>query len=511
MKNFFHKFYCICEYLIAICAMPILFLLGGLALWERTRMEQVMAELMTFHKNGWTFWLFALGILIVLFLLKPLFRKITPWKLFLCFSLLYIAAGFYLIGHVYAPFRGDSHLVHYAALELWYGNLDSFGQGGYLYFYPHQLGLLTFERIILRLSTNQEIFFYLNLISTLINQFVLWKITEILYGKDRLVCNYTLLLSFLFLPQFFHILFVYGLVYGFTCLLIALWFWLMHFGGKGRFYWVGGILFLMGACLLRNNYMIAAIAIAILLIMDCLQKKKFHGIFITLLLFLTISLSGTALQVYYRHSTGKDLGGGIPKLLWVTMGLQGDEDGFTLGGWYNGYNRQTYEDNHYDAKAATLQAKEDLQERIRYLMQHPAKARTFFLNKLKGTWCEPTFQSIWSGVLEEGDQHADTPFLDELYHGNGPYEYLANLMHVWIVLLYLLTGVAVCRKKFIQRKSLLPGELFILLFITGGFYFHLIWETKSQYVYPYVYLLIPIASAQWTAIQGKIKTKGTLL
>lgn len=33
-----------------------------------------------------------------------------------------------------------------------------------------------------------------------------------------------------------------------------------------------------------------------------------------------------------------------------------------------------------------------------------------------------------------------------------------------------------------------------LIYLTGGFIFHLIWETKSQYVYPYVYLLLPLSA-----------------
>ena len=34
-------------------------------------------------------------------------------------------------------------------------------------------------------------------------------------------------------------------------------------------------------------------------------------------------------------------------------------------------------------------------------------------------------------------------------------------------------------------------SLYIFL---GGFFFHLMWETKSQYVYPYVFMLIPMSA-----------------
>lgn len=32
------------------------------------------------------------------------------------------------------------------------------------------------------------------------------------------------------------------------------------------------------------------------------------------------------------------------------------------------------------------------------------------------------------------------------------------------------------------------------IYFSGGFLFHLIWETKSQYAYPYIVLLFPVAA-----------------
>ena len=40
-----------------------------------------------------------------------------------------------------------------------------------------------------------------------------------------------------------------------------------------------------------------------------------------------------------------------------------------------------------------------------------------------------------------------------------------------------------------------PEVLYPLLYLTGGFLFHLISETSSQYVYMYVYTLIPLSAA----------------
>ena len=47
------------------------------------------------------------------------------------------------------------------------------------------------------------------------------------------------------------------------------------------------------------------------------------------------------------------------------------------------------------------------------------------------------------------------------------------------------------------------------LTLIGGFLFHLVWEGKSQYIYPYFFSLMPFAALSLarivTAIQSKIK------
>ena len=39
-----------------------------------------------------------------------------------------------------------------------------------------------------------------------------------------------------------------------------------------------------------------------------------------------------------------------------------------------------------------------------------------------------------------------------------------------------------------------PFERILYLYFLGGFFFHLIWETKSQYAFVYVFLLIPMSA-----------------
>ncbi|MFM1539689.1 hypothetical protein, partial [Helcococcus bovis] len=58
-------------------------------------------------------------------------------------------------------------------------------------------------------------------------------------------------------------------------------------------------------------------------------------------------------------------------------------------------------------------------------------------------------------------------------------------MKATLYLIYL--GIAIFLIKDYRKKY----ALFLIYFL-GGVAFHLIWETKSQYVYPYVFLMIPL-------------------
>lgn len=46
-----------------------------------------------------------------------------------------------------------------------------------------------------------------------------------------------------------------------------------------------------------------------------------------------------------------------------------------------------------------------------------------------------------------------------------------------------------------------------LIFLIGGFLFHLFWETKGQYVYPYIFMQIPAAAYAVTRFYERISAK----
>ena len=72
-----------------------------------------------------------------------------------------------------------------------------------------------------------------------------------------------------------------------------------------------------------------------------------------------------------------------------------------------------------------------------------------------------------------------------------------------MILIYITTFIFVIM-GFKERNT---GELLTgIIFLIGGFIFHLFWETKSQYVYPYVFILIPYSSYTIVRILDKLNS-----
>ena len=122
----------------------------------------------------------------------------------------------------------------------------------------------------------------------------------------------------------------------------------------------------------------------------------------------------------------------------------------------------------------------------------PMYAVEFFYKKILSTWLKPTFQSVWTGPLPDLGNVQNSSILKSIYEEKNGYYFLNSFGKVLTVSIYLLTVISVVYN--IRGKKFSAFELFTIIFFLGGFFFHILWETKSQYVYIYVLLLIPTAA-----------------
>ena len=494
MKQFSNIIFNLGYFLVLTLTAIALLFLSLQILISHTYIPLHIAEGVQFLSNPWYFYPLLLLFFASLFLIRPLLEKVKVRHLLLIGGLIYIALSIYLITDYSGSIRADAKHVFKAALAFNQGDYSSLTTvGSYMYRNPHQLGLMTLERLYAWISPTTQFAFVMNIIWILLSNFLIYRITALL-NPSSLVQKYTVLLSFLFLPQLFFVLFVYGTIPGlFFCLLSLYAFIQLEKKGNLTYAFLGAASISL-ACLLRNNYIIFAIMLAGVYVLSMFHKWSWKKPLAILMIFLGIVFSGRALNAYYENLIGHEIGVGTPKIAYITMGLRDDPNRQTLGGWYDAYNTKILKRNQYDEKKATEMATRDLKDILLRFTREPAYALKFFYEKVKSTWTEPTFQSIWTGPQIERQQYMRSPLLRSIYEEGRGYQVVNFILLILLASIYLLSTFFVLQKFFIAEEKLTPFDLYPFIFLLGGGFFHFFWETKSQYVYIYVLLLIPAAA-----------------
>lgn len=474
-------------------------LLLFLCLSVHSFVELNSSEISIFQRQSPLLFLAVPISLLLLSAFRLFLQKISCSKLLRFCIILYLIGGLYLIFNVDPIIRADASDVFGAAAQFNEGNYFSLSYGMYLFWYPHQLGLVTYDRILALFSENVQFAYLINLFWVICINYHLYLLSDLWFDGNALVNKYTIVFSFLFLPQFFFILFVYGTLPGLACVVMAVYhitFCLKHEIHPGKKRILLCVFFASAAVLLRSNYMIAVLSLICVLGLYFLKKPDLQKGICILLLALTLVLPQKLVIASYEAETGMDIGSGIPKSLWIAMGLQ---EGPMCSGWYNGYTVTVAKQQNYDTDSCNAIAKEEIRSRLDTFANTPSYAISFFGKKLCSTWCDPTFQSIWTGALpDEGTQQVHTPILESIYFGRKLFHVLDSFCNVLVVDILLLAFVYLIR--FHNKDTFIT--LFPVIFLLGGFLFHLFWETKSQYVYMFIFMLIPLCAKAISNVPG---------
>jgi hypothetical protein len=179
---------------------------------------------------------------------------------------------------------------------------------------------------------------------------------------------------------------------------------------------------------------------------------------------------------------------GMPSVLWIAMGT--DIDNNVRGpGWYDSSNYNIFQDSDSDPEVAKEKGIEKLINNVQKMLDRPLETSKFFVNKTVSQWCNPLYQSLWSGPLQDCNQYTYTKLLTSLYTGGIAEKVISNIIKVFMIAFFGLSFgfIIFCHKKY-------DGWELAFLMLIGGFLFHLFWEGKSQYVYPYFFALMPFAA-----------------
>ncbi len=483
----------ICNKLILAIGLVILAFIGGASIVLHGYLIYE-TERMTFIRNDIWFYLLLAVLLFVLWTARGLIGRIPAKKLFIVCSIFYFLAGLYICFRAPEKLNADSWMIHKYAMQFMEGDYKGLGGEWYLRYYPFQLGMVTYETGLLSVWNNIRIFFIANLVWIIGIQYFQWKNTRLIFRSNSLE-SCCILLSFGFAPMLFYVLFAYGNIPGYFLTCLAFNCFIKYVQQDKIICAIGGSLCLGVAIIFKPNYILAVIVCFIILFMEFLKNATLkRAAIIVLVIVLSITPNKMFIQIW-RNISGIDFDGRAPMFLNVTMGLQPEEmqiEGERLGGWYNGYNEYTFKKCNFDVDKANQVAKEDGIEIIKYWFSGTSDPSKFFGEKILSTWCDPLFELVFSGPVEFDRAEISDRILHSLYDHDRVEMIILRYMNVLIVFVYL--SAALWCFRGLRTKELDSVKLFYLLLFFGGFFFHLISETKSQYAFTYAYGLIPYAA-----------------
>lgn len=436
-------------------------------------------------------------------------RFIPPKFLFSVLSLLLLAAGYLFVHEFIGPMRADARLTYEAAEAFLRADYSAFQPGGYMHMYPHQSGLMYYYAIGQSFFNGYKWVYYLNVMWVWVINLALWRIVSRVSGANPWAESAAIVLPFAFVPHFAFVLFGYNQTPALAAFAVALYFLVRYVHTEGGLHWAAlSAVFLTTAILIRPNYKIAAVAFGAVLLIRYLERlRKRDLLIIAVIMMLAVGVPKAVGRATEEISGSGPLTG-VPTAAWLSLGLQDsahDPSDFDIArerppGWYNGYTSYLWSETGYDSALTHERAIADFSRYAKARWNSPDRGFGFFAAKVKTTWCEPTYQSFWSGWLPDlEDVGFRVPWIQNLYSGGDSYSTVSGLLRGVATLIFAGAAWTVLSSLRQARQRINIYVLTVGVFVLGAFIFHLFWETKSQYVYGHMVLLISLAALSFSA------------
>lgn len=418
----------------------------------------------------------------------------------------------------------DPAKVYEIAMQWREANFSSFAEGGYLFRYPFQSGIVLFYYLLTYIVgiDNYVGLQFINVIALVAIYAGLVKSAVLLWKKERVVPTAIHIALIAWFPLFFYVTYLYGILPGMALSVGAIYFAVQYFDSRKYRYILMASLCMGLAAVIKMNCLIYLIAIACFLFYDAIDilfgtkkelGRKWIASFVFILL-MGLSVIGfkQVTDRYVEHLSGYELADGEVMVSWVVMGLQ--ETPLGPGG-YSGYIGDVFLEYEYDSEQITEASIADIKKILTRMMDNPLdEGLTFFARKTAFQWNDPSF--IGMDRMKGRSSAVVVPkFVTSLIEGKGSVGLYVLLNYAQTLIL-----IGVLLYLFLNWKSNNIYELIGAVVFLGGYMFHLMWESSASYTIPYFVILIPYAVkglADWgRAVDGGIvfikgnKEKGLL-
>lgn len=482
------KWFCkaFCSLSIIIFALLCYYCLGG----RGVNIGEITDEHISFQKDSILFNLFLLGaVFVILNLYGKLERFFVQRKrrnvLVAVVCVFAVLFGIYWVKTTCTYPQGDQEYILVYARLFNEGNFSGLKDGEYLGLYPQQLGIVTFLRGMRLLFGNREYLMFQYLTAVMLSAIIVsgTKVIRYISRDNAKIELFYLLFVFTCFPMYAYTPFIYGDLISLEVGMIAVWafFSCLERMRGWKLVWLGVS---MGfAVFLRENMIILAIAmgIAVIIKLICDSERRLHFCAMGVVIALGIIFFQAAIKLTY-HNVADPEAEAVPASTFIVMGLNDD---YGYAGWDNGYGLAVFFECDRDAEMTTKRVMKDLKSYMNLYRNNPSYMVDFFTRKMLTQWNVPMYQCIVMNnrIIDEQGKIAHN-----IYEQGVLSRWINNYMKVFQLVLYTSTLFLLIVKR---REWGTIDKYLLLIAVIGGFFFSLMWEAKTRYVFPYMLMQLP--------------------
>lgn len=393
----------------------------------------------------------------------------------------------------------DPAKIYAIALQWRDGDFSAFEEGEYLFCYPFQSGIILFYYLLsFVFGTESYVGPQLVNVAALAVVYILLTLLARFYWKeDRKVSILVYPALICWVPLFFFITYIYGILPGMACAVGAVYLAARYLETRKYAHMIGAALCIGVATVLKMNCLIYLVAIACFMLYDALEsilsngpdngKRKQWMASVGFVILMCVSVWGCnrVTEQIVEHLSGYDMPEGEVMVSWVVMGLSEAPKG---PGDYNGYIGDVFSGNNYDTELATQQSLVDLRKIIKRMLSDPIdEGLPFFGRKTAYQWNDPTFISM-ERMRGRKSAIEMLPSVKSLIEGEGSVALSVILNYVQTL---ILSGILLYLILNWNSRNLY--ELMTAVVFLGGYLFHTLWEAGASYTIPYFTIMIPYA------------------
>lgn len=383
--------------------------------------------------------------------------------------------------------EGDQAFVYGGASYFIEGDYCFLGKGCYCNFYPYQLGIIAVVEGIFRIIGTynyhgiQLIIVVLAAITDVVGFGILKEMgarfsTKMIYGILMMGC----------IPLIGYTSRVYGDLPSVCFIFIAVYFLLLFHRKEKWIFGAMAVASLVLSTLVRKNTMIFLVAFGIMSVLYLIKYKK-SKMFITFVVTVVCCvLAYQSVYFMYEKRSGIEHGEGLPTNSWIAMGMQ---ETYGAYGWYNDMPKQVGASYDWDVELTKNHMKELIRSRLIEFKNNPSYAVQFYKMKILTQWNEPLYECIFFNNYQ-GEEPDEGTFLYELFHEESGVRKVLFPADRWQFLVFfgtLLYFITVARDK----KN--PMNHVLAVTVIGSFFFSILWEANTRYVFPAYMMMYPLA------------------